>query len=229
MHAVWCNYTFIYLLGVKKQKTHIFHLRTLGEKQCGTSKGGAFVFLMWYKNVIDWKTGQEFQCRSTRFPLEFNYTYVDGNRRAKWNYKYRSAKFKSSSILLHYRTLVAWGLLPIWVESGWCLSGAPSWPERVSLSRLCCICHELASLQRSLLLAPCTPPCSEALTALLRPLEQEFAVTLAKSDPSEAPKPVASVTVAMANPPPPPPPHSYMRSTWNASTFLSLRVTPCEI
>lgn len=64
----------------------------------------------------DWlenKAGISMQINEVSIGIQL---YIDGNRRAKWNYKYRSAKFKSSSMLggVEHLWPEAWGrLMPV--------------------------------------------------------------------------------------------------------------------
>lgn len=130
------------------------------------------------------KTWQQFRWRSTRFPDENSVV-------SKVKLQVQDCKIEKLFHATRCRTLVAWGLLPIWAGSGWCLSGAAS-RARASLSETPLLHMSWGSLAAALRerivcsWLPASPRCSELLTVLLAPSEQQFAVTLAKSHLSEA-------------------------------------------
>lgn len=135
--------------GKKTTKNNAFSAWKCLSKWC---VGLPFLFLlMWCKNVRDWKN-------RAGISMEINEV-------SSWEFSGEQSEITVQDCkiekLFHAtwcRTLVAWGLLPIWAGSGWYLSWAAS-RARASLSETPLLHMSWGSLaaENSLLLAPCIP------------------------------------------------------------------------
>lgn len=107
-YTVWCDYTFIHLLKKKTENPHF--------PPENARRNNVLDFYLCVVQKCDWlenKAGISMQINEVSIGIQL---YIDGNRRAKWNYKYRSAKFKSSSMLggVEHLWPEAWGrLMPV--------------------------------------------------------------------------------------------------------------------